>query len=350
MREWSKMDAFIADTHGERHVLRNRELFDWFFLRNEDKNQANVVVAYHGDRLISLLGYLPTVFRWGDADMVGTWMAHWVTDDAYRHGIGALLMKRMTEMFPIVAGQGASTMNQAIVTAMKFRFVESIPKVVCIFNQASVLRNFDFPSQEVAFASAPAIPSERLTQQSFDPDWSLYPTLRFGTLRDWRYIKQRYVDYPFFTYQIYVAGPPHAPAVCVTRVCATTLGIKVGRILEFFYPETKDGLDLAENLLRQCLSRFQQDQCDYADFYCTSAKHIDLFRRTGFVPDDLGQLPSLLDPIDRSRKAQNLELFVSQDLKRLYPGCEDAFFATRADGDQDRPNDSFRAHLGRGRT
>jgi len=62
----------------------------------------------------------------------------------------------------------------------------------------------------------------------------------------------------------------------------------------------------------------------------------------GFTDDNAGTLPSLLDPIDMSRRFQNLELFVSPELKRKYPNCENAFVVTRADGDQDRPNESYR--------
>ena len=66
-----------------------------------------------------------------------------------------------------------------------------------------------------------------------------------------------------------------------------------------------------------------------------------LLIEAGFARDDDGVLPSLLDPIDMSRRFQNLELYVSPALRLKYPGAEEQFTVTRADGDQDRPNESY---------
>lgn len=345
MCDWPQMDRFIAVTHGERHVLRNRPLFDWFFL-NHRRDMANVVVAYEGEKLISLLGYLPTTFRWGREEVAGAWMAHWMTLKEYRHGVGALLMKKMSEMFPVVAGQGASRMNQEIVTKLGFKFIERIPKVVYVFEHAKVQAAFGYREQPSAAPDLrdhqPARETVTITRERFDPDWELYPGLRFGTLRDAAYLSPRYIEYPFHKYDVFIEGEAHSPVVCVARLVVTTAGIKVARILELFFPETKVGRAQALALVRQCLVLYRRRGCDYADFYCNGATYIDLLLDVGFTHDATGTLPSLLDPIDMSRKFQNMELYVSSELKKRYPKCEDEFVVTRADGDQDRPNESYR--------
>lgn len=349
MREWPQMDRFIAETHGEDHVLRNRPLFDWFFARAPETDLANLVVAYQGDTLISLLGYMPTKFLWGGETVTGAWMAHWMTRIGHRHGAGALLMKKMTELYPVVAGQGASLMNQAIVTKMNFRFTERMPKVVYVFNQQRVADAFNCRignRRELDRNQAGELsPVAALPVDGFNPDWSCYPSLQYATLRDAAYLKYRYFDYPFFKYLVFIEGEADRPAVCVARIADTTRGIRVARVLEFFFPETPIGRTQAVSLARGCLSYFEAQNCDYADFYCTASAYTELLVDAGFAHEDEGVLPSLLDPIDFSRRFQNLELYVSPALRAKYPGGEDQFTVTRADGDQDRPNESYLGNL-----
>jgi hypothetical protein len=339
------MDRFIADTHGANHVLRNRPLFDWFFLRNQNEEDANLIVAFEGQRLISLLGYIPTKFLWGEEVINGAWMAHWMTLEGYRSGIGALLMRKITEMFPIVAGQGASLMNQEIVTKMKFRFLEQIPKVVYVLNPGNVENYFNFriPSGTARIDDQLLSLNEihDITSDIYAPDWANYPSLRYGTLRDRDYLTQRYIKYPFFRYKIFIEGDSTSPVVCVARIIQTTAEIKVARILEFFFPENESGKANALSLIKRCLAYFNEAGCDYVDFYCTSETHNEVLLKAGFCYESEGALPSLLDPIDMSRKFQNMELYVSPQLKNKYPDSESKFIVTRADGDQDRPNESY---------
>lgn len=346
MNDWQQMDRFIATTHGENHPLRNRPLFDWFFLRNSNKEMANLLVAYDGDKLVSLLGYLPTHFLWGSDKVSGVWMAHWMTLEGHRFGIGALLMKKITEMFPIVAGQGASLMNQEIVTKLKFRFLEKIPKVIYVFNSKSIKRLLGVEiGEENRFLRKRfdiAIETKAITSNNFNPNWEFYPSLKYGTLRDADYLTYRYINYPFFKFRIFVEGDAYSPALLVARIVETSAGIRVARILEFFFPENDKGKSQGSALINGCLNFFAKHNCDYADFYGTASSHLNLLIEANFVNDHAGALPSLLDPIDMSRKYQNLEVFVSPDLREKYPNCLDDFVVTRADGDQDRPNESYR--------
>jgi hypothetical protein len=346
MADWQQMDSFIAETHGQNHVLRNRPLFDWFFLRDENKEMANLIVAYEEDKLVSLLGYMPTKFLWGNEVINGAWMAHWMTIMGYRFGIGALLMRKITEMFPVVAGQGASVMNQAIVTKMKFMFLERIPKVVYVFNPSRVLTfvGYGIGGTTVRSLEKCGVAEEttKVSEETFNPNWNLYPSLKFGTLRDSDYLNYRYFDYPFFKYNVFIEGEATSPVVLIARVIETREGLRVARILEFFFPENESGEERGLSLVKRCLNYFEQRNCDYADFYCNSNSYMNLLLSAAFTSENTGALPSLLDPIDMSRRFQNLELYVSPDLKRRYPNCENAFFVTRADGDQDRPNESYR--------
>ena len=120
MHEWEEMHDFIAETHGPNHPMTQLELFSWFFCRRHNKNHANVLIARDKGQLVSLLGYLPTSFLLENEFIDGAWMAHWMTLKSHRHGIGAILMRRMTELYSVVAGQGASNMNKPIAKTRLF--------------------------------------------------------------------------------------------------------------------------------------------------------------------------------------------------------------------------------------
>lgn len=349
MKDWAQMDQFIAVTHGNGHILRHRPIFEWFFVRGEDKEHANMLVAYEEDRLVSLLGYLPTTFNWNGEEVNGAWTAFWMTIEEYRNGVGVLLMRKLTELFPIVATQGASAMNQAIVSKMRFQFLERIPKSICILNPEKVENELGYQAKKkfVSLDSDLEIAEvDFSSMKDYSPDWSLYPALKFGTLRTHQYINHRYATYPFFKYKIFVEGPKTSPAVCIARVVDTDRGIKVARILDFFFPETKEGKESGNGLMKKCLNYFKNQGCDYADFYCTSAGYLESLESAGFERDYNDSLPSLLDPIDMSRKVQNAEIFVSAALKAKSPEGIDQFFISRGDGDQDRANRSYLEKMG----
>jgi hypothetical protein len=115
-------------------------------------------------------------------------------------------------------------------------------------------------------------------------------------------------------------------------------GLKVGRIVEFFYPETPVGRESALLLLKECLVFLKNNHCDFVDFYSMSDDQLELFKQAGFVMESEAALPNRLDPLDTSRRFKNLEVFVADALKTQYPDCEKYFYSAGADGDQDRPN------------
>lgn len=346
MCDWCEMDAFISSSHGRQHVMRDRKLFEWFYCRNEEfPDRANLLVAYDGSRLISILGYVPTTFLFQGQPLIGAWTALWHTLLPYRHGVGAILMRRLSELFDIVAGQGASLMNRSIVKAMSHEFVDVMPKVVYVID-SGMLGNWALTRDITVSIPRVAIRSDNhefrmLRSESFSPNWTMYPEMAFSTLRDFAYLNHRYNQYPFMDYEVVVSGDRETPSVAVLRIIPDADGVTVGRLVEFFGPMSGDfehqNMALIDHMIRLCMSR----GCAFIDFYCTSTVSIRLFEKYGFVRDDEGRLPSLLDPVDFSRRHQNLEYFVSSALSRNSLNWRGQLYAARGDGDQDRPNATY---------
>jgi hypothetical protein len=340
---WEELKSFIKQTHGNNHVMQNKELFDWFYSPNPHCDEYNIVVGVKNNQIISILGYLPTKFLVNGNVIAGTWTALWFTLPGERSGVGALLMKRLMELFPIVAGQGASAMNKNIVEALAHEFEPKIPKMVGIIDRVPIQDLFQESHKFTEKLLIPVKKSKKKDNSSINLEinWEQYADIKFGTLRDADYIQRKYLANPFLQYEIIVTGNKHNPTIAIVRIIQTDLGFKVGRIVEFFGPEISNHESQWKDALDEIVMLSESRECAYIDFYSTSIMINQFMSRRGFYGDNEGALPSLLDPVEKDRKSQNLEVFIDPGLKAKENISIRNFFVTRGDGDQDRPNASY---------
>jgi hypothetical protein len=252
-------------------------------------------------------------------------------------------MKRLMELYPIVAGQGASVMNKKIVEAMGHEFVPIIPKMVGVIDRSLIQDLLQEPHRFNKNLSIPANISKQKGPQSLtqEVNWKEYSNIKFGTLRDADYIYRKYLVNPFLEYELITAGDQRTQTIVILRIIQTNLGFKVARIVEFFGPNISDYESQWKEALDEILILANKRECAYIDFYSTSSMINKFLTEMGFYEDNEGVLPSLLDPVEMSRKSQNLELFVDPSLKAAESISIKDFFVTRGDGDQDRPNESY---------
>jgi hypothetical protein len=340
---WEELKHFIKQTHGENHVMQNKELFEWFYSPNPDRDVYNMIVGLKDNCIISILGYVPTKFLVKGKFINGAWTALWFTLPEERSGVGALLMKRLMELFPIVAGQGASGMNKEIVEAMGHEFEPIIPKMVGIIDRDLIQDLFEGLHR---FKRDLLIPVTLRKQKDSDSlnlevNWKQYSNIEFGTLRDADYIQRKYLTNPFLQYEVIATGDECTPTIAIVRIIQTSLGFKVARIVEFFGPEISNYESQWNEALSEIVVLSNRRKCAYIDFYSTSTMINEFMIAMGFYEDNDGLLPSLLDPVARDRKSQNLEVFVDSSLKTTESIGIHNFFVTRGDGDQDRPNASY---------
>jgi hypothetical protein len=351
MDEWQLMDQFIAKTYGDKYIMRNREVFEWHFCQGDSQN-ATMMNARDGDQVIGILGYIPTQFFWGELGqpIMGAWMANWMVLEEHRTGVGALLIRRMQENFKIVAGQGAGENNRVIVAKMGFNFLKYTQRYQMVFN-LKALEDFQiefdiacispFVYKEVAEIDTDQVylQTQAMSPQLYAPNWEHYPSLRFGTLRDLDYINHRYLNFPFFNYQLLITGSAETPSILVFRI-EETKGItqkKVARILEFIFPENKQGKKDANTLFARATLEFKQQGCVFVDYYCTAGLHKDVILSCGLKKELQGdKLPNLFNPVVAKTIDQNLEIWTDKSISEKFGWSE--LYVTRSDGDQDRPN------------
>ena len=119
-KDWDMLDRFLADAYHDRYILRDRRYSDWYFRNHENPASPNIFVISDGRHILGMLGFMAVQMLWGYTTVKGAWGANWMVRSDHRHGVGIPLLKRLTERFDVVLGQGASVETERIVPAMGF--------------------------------------------------------------------------------------------------------------------------------------------------------------------------------------------------------------------------------------
>ncbi len=344
----AELVQFFRKNHGEEHVMTQVIMLDYYF-KDFENNNYNIICALEAERIVGILGYMPSQIRWGGATIEGVWTSHWTVDRAHRHGVGILLMKRLQELYTIILGQGANQLNKSLVTKMGHHFLDAIPRSVKIFNQKKL--NETFPEhnlhelQPSTDQNKPYLKSTRfedikltnyVNESNFKPNWKHYKNNHYGTLRDYQFIKKKYLQTPAFRYEFCLFQNRDKPYLLVFRLERTS-GRSVFnciRIVEVLIPDDREASTILGAMLMYLDSFAKQHEVTFSDFYCTNVelhKQLQLF---GYVPDVNHILPNLLNPIVESPRDQNVELFLKDGAKPTW----DELYITKSDGDQDRPS------------
>jgi len=271
----------------------------------------------------------------------------------HRTGIGVLLMRRLQELFPIVAGTGANQLNKSIVIKMGHQFLDHIPRYIGIFDKAALAdlltstQSDEITDYQVVSSNIPELNKDilqtvrsingSLTKDDFSPEWQLYTAQQFGTCRDIDYLNYRYLQNPFLDYKMLIIGEARESAILVYRIEKTTGSYqgKVARILELIAPETPSAEQQMKALLVTAYKDFIKQQIIFADFYCSSSLYRPILEACGMELEEKPVIPNLLNPILASPRDQNLEIWTASTLANF---SWNQLYVTKSDGDQDRPN------------
>ena len=353
-KDWDMLDRFLADAYHDRYILRDRRYSDWYFRNHENPASPNIFVISDGRHILGMLGFMAVQMLWGYTTVKGAWGANWMVRSDHRHGVGIPLLKRLTERFDVVLGQGASVETERIVPAMGFSFYPKLNRYIRVLDESKVKRlcSQKLTDNELDALLAPyrddgrekADPANMVRQvngrfdsEFYRPDWSLYPQLAYSTLRSADYLSYRYVQHPYFDYRCYLAGRATSPALAVHRIEAVKdTEITVCRMLEFFFPDSGEGRHCAKALLERVVADAQEAQVSFIDFVCPSSGLADILSEAGFVEEQEFFIPLRFSPIEHGSRPQNLTLWSSPALGPRPPLSQ--WYITKADGDQDRPN------------
>ncbi len=344
------LKAFIAKSYGENYVLGvNDEYFDWQYRetpisRGED---YHLRLALVNGQIAGCLGYIPLELTAGRSVVNACWLANWMVDPDSRHlGLGPVLAREVANLFQVTLALGANEEARDILSRMGWTDFGDLQRYVRILDvdgaQAlSETGRLDWPLSaelnRVGQTDTTVHRVERFDQSVtdiWDRVWGQQP-LAAGTRRTAEFLNWRYADHRQFDYRLFAAERNGKPVgFAVYRVeQARDMPISVGRILELVGEDHDQPA-----LLNTVLNDAKQQGAVAADYFCCGSHAEALMLEHGFLPGKdpaAAQVPTLYQPIDRRRS--NIRFLA--DLRNL-PGADqyEAWYVSKADGDQDRPN------------
>lgn len=348
--DWDDLQRFLQEQYRPTYPLTDRQLFAWQF-GYDNAEDPTVWVVRQTDRMVGMLGYMPTPVFLNGSVVNACWYANWMIDPVHRGGIGMVLLRRFHSLFDVTLGQGAGKMNQALSPLLGYRIDPEIPRYIAYF-EPTIARELVYPESRLdvhPVASTTweahnrqAVGAQRIRSSSdLDHlvfDWTRYSMLRNGTVRSAHYLQWRYLDHPRFEYAVFAAGQVTAPALAVIRIeQVKDRPERIGRLVELFFPDGESGRTGAEVVLGASLVHARAAGASAVDFVCSHPDVAAVLSSAGFRSDrDTAKLALCFQPLYFGIPHQNFMVWVHPRLGPCPP--LNRWYLTKSDGDQDRPN------------
>lgn len=318
-----ELQAFIDRHWRAGHVLaRDERLLRWQYRHPTADDVVSVLVAREGRRVAGFLGLVQTPFTWLGECESGAWLAMWSVDpEARPRGLGLALLVEALQRFDIVACVGLNETAARILGGVGFDVRPALPRWVRTFREP------------------PPSPAARVSEWSegaagrWDTCWKRLEGRLVSTVRDAAFLRRRYAEHPVFRYTIRLAegADGYVSALCVHRVeQVRDSQEQVIRLVELL-GDPAGASALVARALADC------PDAALADFFCASPEFGKPLEGLGFEraetlpdpPPHRFQPPEAGPPLGAAfwRREGGGEAFTDAPV-----------YATRGDGDQDRPN------------
>ncbi len=368
LNEYDRISRFIDDHWAKNHIyVRDKRLFEWTFRRSGHWAQDgySVALAEDGAELAGILGGIPFELNAFGKSSQGVWIVNYAMRPDYRKGSGALQLLSMfrKDPFAAVIASGLNPETTIIYRVLRGLVLPETPRHLAILPNAqervaALLRLTypDWPEERVvnlaqAFQLEDTAGSEigagsKLPDRWDEVDWPEIAAHTVGAARNRDYLNWRYLEHPVFEYRLLTVPQGLRTGLAVWRleniVRTTTEGRqsvdRIGRLVEFM-PASPDN---ARDLIRAFVQQLQACDALGADFYGYHGPHRQMLQENGFkaveTHSDGGMIPSRFQPLDGHGGTILNAMFQQAPLPCCSTAADCAWYWTKSDSDQDRPN------------
>ena len=325
---------FIRDHWASTHIFAERpEVFDWQYGTGERVNMILAAdVREEGSSVLGILGFIP-MGRFDPAlDDRDVLLAIWKVRDDAPPGLGLRLLKQIERDLParLIGAIGISQIVKPIYGLLKYEVGAMVQSAVIRPDVAEFRIADGVPASVRQTGTVEPDPELSLEPIGNDPD-TLAAIEAFASsqipAKSHHYLTERYVDHPWYRYQLRLVRVSGRPAAIVVWRAIEAEGSRVLRIVDIV--GEVDWLARAHGHLQALTVEYD---AEYVDLVQTGIDDALLdaggFLTVGRVPDLI--LPNYFSPFER----RNVEIEFAYKVK----DADTPVRLFRADSDQDRPN------------
>ena len=346
--------AFVRAHWPRALVLERPRFYQWQLVdppANEGRDHSCVVLDRAGE-LIGYMGVNERPFHLDGRVRRGGELTTWIVSERARGGgVGRRMVSSIQDRHDVLVGMNVTESALAVYLRAGFTFLTGMPRMVRV-GDADVARRIGTlsPLGERLFDALPvadAVPFEAAAVVDVAELAGAAEALHASaqTLdRSPATLRWRYVDHPYFSYELFIVRSSGGEAAVVMRTDEVD-AVRVVHVVDAF------GADVALPAAASFVERHcDETGVDVADFYSVGARFTRFFRERGWVSgldDAWVQIPHLFQPIDlRSPATNSLVLWAREDMTSLLDFGR--VYVSKGDCDIDRPTVDYLERVGVG--
>lgn len=356
--EFNLLLKSIERLWGKNHIYcRNPELLKYMVYNTPYRKQVTTddnttfIGLFDGNKVVGLSGMMPQMANIFGKKVLSTTGTIWIVDKEYKLE-GLELLKYLLSFKPgLHVGPGINTKVKKLYKMLKWETFDDFPRWIGTKNVEKLKSSFNIPNK---FLLKDLERIEQSDSQNYvfddtinEEKWDEFYNKKFakktiGTARDFKFLKWRYVDYPFFDYKLIslTTVEQEYKGLVVYRVENIEIGgnkAHIGRILEIIYDDLNEGIRLVQHMINA------ENNILFWDFYCLSSVTALALEYIGFrrLPPSENEkyIPTRFHPVDYEVMNIQGTIYIDEKIKKFLKLVVDQqWYVTRGDGDQDRPN------------
>jgi GNAT superfamily N-acetyltransferase len=338
-------EAFIVASYSDpNYVALSPEFLRWQFLDNpaNDTGGYTLWLALHQGAVVAQLGHVPFMGLTPEGQSFrGAYPINLMALPEYRaSGLGVILLSRLLREMPCLVNPGANQAGSALGRGLGMQDLGCLNRHICVTDVAAA-------RSLAAEGRLPAV-AERVGQAAGRPPSSAYvmamgrlpaetpegflppvPACRAERSRD--FFRWRYDTHPAFTYE-FVLSPDLASVLVFHEERERNTGALIIRIVDLLAREEHQ-----DALLGAVVQAAKERGAAIVDFFCSLGCYDTSLKRAGFFDEAKhqdGRIAALFQPLDF--RDASIRVIASNPPGQ---GPEFPWYITKADSDQDRPND-----------
>lgn len=363
--EYLRIRQFLVEHWSTDNIyVREPKLFDWTFGRRNlwDREGYSFALAEDRGKIIGILGAIPFVLNHFGQESRALWLSNYMIAPDYRRGPLAvsLLQTMRRKPFAATIAFGINPRTTPLYQVLRWKVIDNIPRHFAVLphaveRMAEIIRLAypDWPRERaealakgfrVKLPDEPAPSSSCDLREDWDQiGWRPIAQRTAGAARDLEYLQWRYLDHPIFSYRLIAIRENDRAGLLVWRLetirHATGEALdRIGRVVEFL-PASRTN---AQILFAKFLFDLREADAAGADFYCYHGETRRCLSEMGMPPVethvDGDCLPARFQPLDAKSPAIASSMFVPNEMPACSFDADCAWYWTKSDADQDRPN------------